>query len=505
MISKSTIRISILIVLVSILTDNLSAQLRGFLPDVSTEFMYVEPSLTEDAQPYLAGAKETLILYMQNSTFEDGGNFSLNKYARFSELFSRNAVVTNFLLLNPANTELIEFTDYIYRNLESTNRGLALNYKSAEIFELTRNASGDVSAKFSLTKEVFTYEDKRRVLDNQPRSREIELLGEMVFLGGSSSSARIVSLKAETKSSSPGSFSFVQGGFTYQLGRLSEMNEFGFQDLVPEVSSYGAFLSYSQALGKSNKWFIWSGVTVDVLDIVINYSGRYNLQADGRANFEGGFNNVAAFVNDNINENLAKPSVVFVDNIVEGEETLSQVLRLSGLLGIRYKWDISAPLDLIVSIGALPSFTLPTKNGIRYTVFSGVQLPQNPDGTLTADPRFPSLDEITDNGIREHYELVNESDNRDRIETTQSIFSLAALLNIDLTYRIGKNWGLSFGVNGIYGLSNLLYFSGGVDEQLLGRGSGESISILEDYARDTQVISVGAQVGVYYQFGQKFR
>ncbi len=504
MIYKSTIRICILIVLVSLFADNAYAQLRGFVPDVNTEFMYIEPIIGEDAQAYLAGAKETLILYMQNSTFEDGGNFSLEKYARFSELFSRNAVVTNYLVLNPVNNELIEFTDYIYRNLDSTNKGLALNYRSAEIFELTRNASGDIVAKFSLTKEVFTYEDKRRILDNQPRSREIELLGEMVFLGGSSSSARIVSLKAETKSSSSGSFSFVQGGFTYQVGRLSEMNEFGFQDVAPEVSSYGAFLSYSKALGKSNKWFLWAGATVDVLDIVTNYSGRYNLEADGRANFTGIFDSVAYFVNDQIKEDNVKPSVVFVDNIVEGEETLRQVLRLSGILGIRYKWDISAPLDLIVSIGAMPSFTLPTENGIRNTFFSGVQLPQNPDGTLTADPRFPSLEEINSYGLREDYELMGEL-NEQRIETTQSNFSLAALMNIDLTYRIGKNWGLSFGVNGMYGLSNLLHFSGGVDEQLLGRGSGESISILEDYARDTQVISVGAQVGVYYQFGQKFR
>lgn len=472
-------------------------------PSLSTDFLYIENDLKGSEEEYIEVCEDLLNTYMRSSTFYDNGGFSIEKYGTFSsEVFSSSCLMPNYLLSDPKVVELHSYLDYVYTHLKDANQGIKIDYKLVELLEIVTNPSGNVIAKFNINLELKTFEDKDGVIQNQIRPRFIDLEGTILLSGGNLNSSKIIELTQTNMESKSGSFHIVSGGASFGFGKLSAMNEFGFQNVRPSVSSTGIHLNYLRAVTTSNKIFLWAGLDFKYLSFNTDYSNKFEIQSgSGAFNFQDEISR-EFFSGDNLVEDRVS-SLVLVQNLMGGEESLKQSLSFSVIVGGQYVYDVSTAFDLLFGFGLMPSLLLSNNNGSRVTNFEGINLPRDPRGTVSVDPNFPSLEELEDAGLIDFYTIRDEIQ-ESRVGTSSSQLSFNLIGQINLHYRVAKKWGISGGVQGIYGLTNFLNYSGGNEQLLLGR-EDESVSILEDFAPNSNLISLGLNAGVYFQFGSVVR
>lgn len=474
-----------------IFSNPLSAQEKKTLPaiDFVYEYAVVDPSIDSETDQKIKERVKTMVQqYAYSSDFgEYTGEFSSEKYEMFSNLFTNNARVTNYILKKPGLLETYQYTGFIWDNIRP--KSLDQKFKNGELLSIEKDASGNYRCNVILFIDVNSlYDEKTKVVGVKSAARRIELKGLVIMESGNIDAAKFVEMKGkggDTKESNI----LLSAGALYGLGALSGGSNRGFNNVKPSTNSIGLYADVSKGMGASGKWQIWAGLGYQSLNIKTDITGKYN----------GNVNDVSNFV-DNIIRNAYNgttfpggpaSSDVFITGINSGEENISGATLLTGAIGIGYQMKAGLKNKLMIKAGLVPTFLTGVSKGNRNIDFLGYELPQFSN--------FPDIKELEDNGVVQEYSFSASGNNipgQEKLITAENNFSLSVLLAPSLQIPIGFRWGLDIGVAYSLGLNNLFKHTP-ADNNFLGRESKESQSIIQDYLPSSKHNQFQARVGIF--------
>jgi len=424
------------------------------------------------------------------------GSFSNEKYEMFYSLFTNDATVVNLLI--PKTKESVEVNKYMSFIWDKIKpKSIEQKYIQANLLEISRNVSGDIVATISFDVQINSqYEQKKETLKYSLKPNTFALKGVMIIESGKEDDCKFYELRRSDGGGQgkTDKLSFVNMGLTYGIGRLSGGSGGGFENVNPVTNTIGAYLEFDKSIGSRQKWYLWSGLEYQSLNVKTDFSNKYK-GYDGVANFKDVINYEYYDKNNHKFNTSNTTSNVTIDSLSNNSiEKIRMASIISGVLGIGRQMDLGSRgiNKFIINIGVSPVYLFNVSKGHRTVFFDGYELPDNNN--------FPSYEEINEKKLGGQYRLDlidnNNAPGNEKVIIAENNFSLSVVVAPSVRIHMGYSWGVDVGFVYSHGLGNL-FNQIKSDKSFLSRGNAEENSIIQDFLPSSSHTQLQIKAGIY--------
>lgn len=484
-------KISFLIVFGFVLTVSTAfAQEKSSLPkiDFTVDFPKVAENIDEDtAQKIKEQVKLMMQRYAYSSSFgEYTGEYSSEKYEMFSNLFTSNARLTNYIYKKPIQQEVFKYTAFIFDNIRP--KSLDQKFRTGDLLSIEKDASGNFRCSISLSMDVNSiYDDKTKKLSSSSKARRVNLKALAILEPGNIEGGTFVEMIGEGDDPNESKITLTTG-LSYGIGSLSGGTNRGFNGVKPASNALGLYVDLNKSVGASGKWHIWAGVGYQSISFTTDITGKYTVNAGDVSNFSDQIEKYS--FNGSTFPLSTTPSDVYISGINSGEESISGANLLNGAFGLGYQTKMGLKNKLVLKFGVIPTYLMNVSKGSRVIDFKGYELPKYSN--------FPNKEELDQNGVGELYNFSSNGQNtpgQENVIIADNNFSLSALIAPSFQIPIGFNWGLDIGLAYSLGINNLFKHTPS-DNNFLGRPD-ESRSIIQDFLPSSKHNQLQVRAGVF--------
>lgn len=427
--------------------------------------------------------------YIRSSSFVDGdGKFDKTKFNTiFQEVFISDADVYNYILEEPRQMTLSEFSAFVMKYVK---QGIEIEPNEAEITRMKRNASGDVEIEVQFRLDVYGIVKDKNQLQKLVKGRNTYLKGVIIAEKGNEENAKFLRIEGVTeKVKQPGRFGIFSTTLSYGSGKVSTTSAESafFSKVKPDFKFIGISAQYNRTTGIKNL-MLWTGVQFSKYQINTSFNSENYTGSLGRDDNQEFVS--YQYFNGTSFQSGTTPGLIIVDKIDRANETFDDLPMIELLAGIKYKINVGTNDRIMLGLAVCPRYGFTSSNGRRLVDFTGFSLPSDVKG-------FPSLDELKQNGISSEYAVTKNVEIED--VTLSSHTGLTSVCNITYQKHLSFKWGLEAGVGYRRDLTNILS-SRNISEASLVRDS----SILEDYFFAQRAGGVSVQIGLFYKVGNYF-
>lgn len=481
------ILVTIAIVCMSITAGQVNAQYTKIYLS-NKDYVEMDPNIDPEVGQELINTAELLLnQYNMSGKFTNPGSGSIDEelVSKFRTLFTNNATHFNDIQNIKENIPVNDYTNRVYDYLSMDLVGMEYDL-TGELVSISQNASGNYIIKLNF------YKSNKIQLSNDYKVLPYNATGIPYTLNAiieaseyDPTDAKFTSINGEVASALRSSYSILTIGANYGvLGNLSPSTANGFVDVIPTTSNYGVDISYLKSIGESQKWFISGGLRANFLNIETDFTGKYVSQTED--NFIPS-NVDVTYYEDNLVKSEVVDGILKVDSIESGQETIDNANLISLRLGLARKIDLGEN-RLMLNIGLVANRLVNVTTGSRSLNYLGRSTPIN--------PLFPNVSELTANGVIDEYSSNEVADQSPIVADPN--FSIGVVFSPTYQMRLNYKYGLEFGLDYHYGITNLFKFDQSAEVPLLGANAANSI--LQDYLPNSKFNNLNLKAGFYILF-----
>lgn len=488
---------------------------------IATDYTESNISNPELKEELIKTVKKVMNSFVHNGSFYDfdAGETSDEKISDFSDLFSEESNVFNFLTIdNPQIISFSDFTNYLYSHFDGQK--FDFEVLNAELTSLNEGDNGNYYfGTINFEMKQYAGIDKKLKMKFFPKGNINDLTLQMRIYPFDTSIGEITSITGETRTDvSIDKVSNVDFNLTGGIGFLTAGIDDAYADALGSLSTsavtFGFDGLYRKSINYNQTLYFVGGLSVQLLSLKTEMDNFYSFDNDNFSITNDASGNplrvtdthisgTQAALNSSGSDNVNNLSNGFVYGIDDGEE-INKGFRIGIPIGMSYRLSKSFESRFFIDALLIPSYIVWNNSTIEGTV-NYVKVPRNnfPDRNDVVDVIYTTdASGIINGAIDDVYtESYNIGGGETKALAPKSTFDFDIMLSPSYKKLIGPDWGISIGANLRMNVLNLFSKSDFNDDFLQGNlntfANERSNSIHQDLITGNRLINTSIKIGYF--------